>query len=782
MTDDLAPAVGLKPIKLDKPERALLRFGGRPNLPRTLEWPVDGAGFPMHHLMQIDCAALPEIDPDFPRNGTLFIFISGSYEGSSSLELGEDDGASAVLYWPEPVTRIAPRRQPRGTPPLGDSSYAREPVEVSVSTLPKGLLAVLTQPRRYSKSSTNFFAPVALEPVLFDSHPGADPVSVFEALGEGPSQTKTLKGYRPHQMLGYAHTLEDLTALDAEGYEPGSQEKGSAAFQRAEERSSLEGEDAEVLLFQLSSCEIRNFGVIVDLEFVLKFTISRAHLRSRAFEAHKVSVERHHLDGRWYHPKPVPIVYQPPLADRAPSVVLKPLVPEEIAKSSANYFCGFPQLPPDIPWPVNGRSEPLHFVLQLDCRSVPRIIEDEDRILMLPALPASGTLFLFAKADASQLIPSDVCLLYSPDQVSDLPEREPPPDLTPPRGRHYWNPHLEPRRTALDDDPSADAPDFNGACSDPRLPYEPKLPFEPTIYPSFRPPPEDTHDYEKVYQALEQTLATPLPDDPLAIESPVFVLDWLPNWYPEFLRNRAEIGPSVGSMVLCNVPQSYPWRWIEIREAAARLVYFEPEECLCDPKAFEFLWPISFKHTARDWYQRSLDHMPLDRVTSEVAQEFREWLMALDGAGRKIPKDRDRDDNASFRWQYDVRETFQRAMNRLALPSLEKTLYWLIHDSEADDLPAKIKLAGSRMLRFKRSESTSIDYPHTPKPQPNQLFAQPETEQTGRDEVLLFELTSDYGMISQWGVSRWLQVWISPEDLSANRFDKIRPEVNPNRW
>ncbi|MEM7237486.1 MAG: DUF1963 domain-containing protein, partial [Pseudomonadota bacterium] len=110
MIENLAPATGLKPMKLQKPERALLRFGGRSNSPKAFDWPIDAAGFPMHHLMQIDCEELPEVDPDFPKTGILFVFTFGSYESPSGLELGEDGGASAVLYWPVPVTKFALRR------------------------------------------------------------------------------------------------------------------------------------------------------------------------------------------------------------------------------------------------------------------------------------------------------------------------------------------------------------------------------------------------------------------------------------------------------------------------------------------------------------------------------------------------------------------------------------------------------------------------------------------------------------------------------------------------
>ena len=50
------------------------KVGGTPYLPRDMAWPVDGRGFQLQLLAQIDCAALESL-PDFPHTGLLQFFI-----------------------------------------------------------------------------------------------------------------------------------------------------------------------------------------------------------------------------------------------------------------------------------------------------------------------------------------------------------------------------------------------------------------------------------------------------------------------------------------------------------------------------------------------------------------------------------------------------------------------------------------------------------------------------------------------------------------------------------
>lgn len=72
------PAIVLRPLPDADALASAARFGGDPALPTDVPWPKDAAGRPMHHVMQIDCARLPAVDPDFPAHGTLFLFITGS--------------------------------------------------------------------------------------------------------------------------------------------------------------------------------------------------------------------------------------------------------------------------------------------------------------------------------------------------------------------------------------------------------------------------------------------------------------------------------------------------------------------------------------------------------------------------------------------------------------------------------------------------------------------------------------------------------------------------------
>ncbi len=46
-------------------------------------------------------------------------------------------------------------------------------------------------------------------------------------------------------------------------------------------------------------------------------------------------------------------------------------------------------------------------------------------------------------------------------------------------------------------------------------------------------------------------------------------------------------------------------------------------------------------------------------------------------------------------------------------------------------------------------------------------------EHEHRDDVLLLQLTTDYGMLAMWAETGVLQFWISKEDLAARQFDRV---------
>ncbi|WP_208354116.1 DUF1963 domain-containing protein [Pseudaestuariivita rosea] len=97
--------------------------------------------------------------------------------------------------------------------------------------------------------------------------------------------------------------------------------------------------------------------------------------------------------------------------------------------SKTSYLGGRPTLPPNISWPRNRRTGlPLHFLAQINCAELPELFDG-------PELPEKGTLFFFA--DISEQMrwkdnygrQDDTRVLYTGEDVTDLPETEFPSDL-----------------------------------------------------------------------------------------------------------------------------------------------------------------------------------------------------------------------------------------------------------------------------------------------------------------------------------------------------------------
>lgn len=768
------PAIVLKPVKEQDAMAVACRFGGHPRLPNTIAWPIDTAGRPMHHLMQIDCAALPVVDADFPRQGTLFVFITGSYDEEDAPDLGYEPGASALIYAPESVSTVPPRPHPEDVPPLGRFSYALKPIVIPVEPKPQGFFAKLigAQPEESSKE-TGYFAPVALEPLLFDSHPSADPIPLYQALDKPVTEETALEGIRPHQMFGYAPRAEDLNKLDAEGYMTASAAKADAALALAQRRESEEGDDAPLLLFQLSTCAVRNLDLIRDTS-VDKFLITRRDLRARAFEKHWVINEDLYKDGAWRSPKLKPRLYEPKSEEIQPSFVLKPLVPGEPASSPSNFFCGWPQLPNEMRWPVTSDGRKLHFLMQLDCATIPRELQVDGRVLTYPPFPEQGTLFVFVDAFADEMFPDSVKVLFTPTATADLPFREPPEDLAQLRVQDDYR-TLGPRRSKVPQSLQGFADTLSARS------WEPRLPFQPIAYHTFLPA-DDHDDYEAVRAAQDEALSHALPHEDQAIRSIQFVLGWLPNWHAMFLAERHSTIYRRGD--LRNVPESYPWRWADIREATEGFFSHslfrrikEPDEA--QAKAHAYLWQQDTVEDVRRWYARSLEHDFLDRIPTDIAGEFRSWLVNLDGARDKIPKEHNEESFEERSWRLDLERAFLDVLGPFGEVNCETTCHWLLHDPESSDYPDQMRQVVANMLRFERSytELPADNVQHSPSP--HQLFAPPDFEHEKTNEVLLLEIASGYGLRTSWGDANPLRLWIEPEDLAGRRFDRIRPEF---RW
>ncbi|MDJ0994568.1 MAG: DUF1963 domain-containing protein [Dinoroseobacter sp.] len=89
-------------------------------------------------------------------------------------------------------------------------------------------------------------------------------------------------------------------------------------------------------------------------------------------------------------------------------------------------FGGKPRLPQDVAWPRDETGHPLHFIVEIDLSRLPR----DAAGYPTPDLLAQGSLFLFLPLDFDRLYSEKPGrLVFTPDDVSTLPECDPPSDL-----------------------------------------------------------------------------------------------------------------------------------------------------------------------------------------------------------------------------------------------------------------------------------------------------------------------------------------------------------------
>ena len=122
---------------------------------------------------------------------------------------------------------------------------------------------------------------------------------------------------------------------------------------------------------------------------------------------------------------------------RVPAILLiKTTTPDEPGAPGCR-FGGKPTLPPEFEWPWFRSNEngdpnlavPMQFLMQIDLRHVPRLIE-------FPDMPRTGTLFFFFDLIVAPGVgfahDQDPCVFYYEGDVTGFPERE-QPDYTLPK-------------------------------------------------------------------------------------------------------------------------------------------------------------------------------------------------------------------------------------------------------------------------------------------------------------------------------------------------------------
>lgn len=714
----------------------------------------------MHHLLQLDCANLPSVDPDMPNTGTISIFITGSYDERSAPDLmGNEAGAFRILYQTQAPDDLPERPHPDGCPALGEDSYACQPVRYEVPKKKMNLLQRLvnTQPKAYSKSNgTGYFAAVPLEATVIDSHPVADAMVVLDALGMLDSDTAQSDGVRARQILGYAPHVDDLKAAHLAGHRACSDEKAAAAYDKSQQRD-------DVLLAQFGHDPELNFNLL-RAKYALQFRIKRADLQQRAFDRAFVVFAELSDDGLWFPPQPDPQNDWNTARDLAPSIALKPLTPFETPSSQANYFCGDPQLPADVAWPCRGDGYPLGFLMQIDCASLPQCATINAQEFQLPSFPKTGTIFVFADDFMDEPDTNSIRLIYTPDSPSGTPTRTPPEaQKTPPEYASYNIKHRA----------------NEGEVAHP----EPKRPFDPVGFVNIRRPDGGDPDFDILDERVSR-YGGALPHEEKAFPSVTPLINWLPNYVA--IKFGAHWSPSIqdSRSPVRNIPHSFPWRWSDI---SMSMVDFPQGTHRDDtPGLREQIFGSALIAQGTAWSTAAQSEDMLARIPEADRAAYRQWLVDMDGSARNIPKQSAKETPAAYRQRVECEQAFENTMDRLVSPypyveynSLPATLHYLAYDQSADDIPDEMREIVAELVRFDRSDTQLRGNCQHHRPDPDLMFAGDPTDQSKDSEVMLLSLASGSGLPVTWGDCCWLQIWIEADDLAAGRFDRIRPTI---RW
>jgi hypothetical protein len=409
-----------------------------------------------------------------------------------------------------------------------------------------------------------------------------------------------------------------------------------------------------------------------------------------------------------------PVVHPAISGAQAQAVVFRQVFPPAPG-TGHSFYGGVPLVPSALDWPRSASSGlPLHFLLQVDCASIPARAR-------LDVLPAHGALLFFADlsaAPADDRAAQGAVVWLDDTSQGAWAEVDPPADLPPASGDSA----LSAWPWALDAD---DTPQIL-----PRWPFAPKLielaaaahdPAAPLTWP----------EGSATADALLAAQGTPVA---------VFALS--PN---DFNVNDS------GQM---DRPwPGFPHDWLAIQTLAAMLAR---EAARTSPPAARALWPdladedrsalvARIESECREWHALARTKAAFADVTEPVRDAFWQWLSGYAPLARLVAP-------------------------RACVAAVETTLHAVPGSTATfpDELIARIAFRHALAVRTAARIHARV---------PDRLLAAPsecEADQTERigQQLLLLELSSDDALGHHLG-DHVLQFWIAPEDLAARRFAAV---------
>lgn len=415
---------------------------------------------------------------------------------------------------------------------------------------------------------------------------------------------------------------------------------------------------------------------------------------------------------------------------RQPAIMLHRPYPPVQLPQTGSYLGGLPQLPPDFDWPRTSDGTPLHFLAQIDCSEMP---------LVDLLLPKEGVLFFFARMDEEMIWgegnPQDDCRVLYASETADTAKAV-PEDL--PSIEGGWS-RFE-KHFVLSDDET-----FNVY---PRWPVVAHL---IQAWPDWSAlsdnPEEEIEGYQDAVcraRAAEVLRTTGVP--------PLWPL-WLMSVMDELSDEK-----QFSSAVTSGREHPFPQAWVLIDRTARWLANWSKRTRFEDSKYFDDEELQRIYQAAMEWVQVASERDLGDVVASEERAVFAKWLLTLNDA-------------SSIHIQNRISEALQDA--------IESAIIYAARSSQlAASLPPRYYSAFEhRHAPVSLSSHGSLEGWRM-EPRYHQMLGNAGSVQSAqpaeRDEVLLLQLASDYGVDFMFCDCGEATFWIDKKDLVAKRFDRVR--------
>lgn len=454
-----------------------------------------------------------------------------------------------------------------------------------------------------------------------------------------------------------------------------------------------------------------------------------------------------------------------------PPIALPALAFSE-AQAGALRYGGYPRLPEGCDWPLTSEDQPMHHFAQIDLSALPRGLTQAERPYALPAFPDSGMLFLFFALDGDTVYNQTPVVIHAPDADSATPERYPPTPLPP------LNPDaafaFHPENVAADG--CSLKPGFMTAT-----PFLSARAENPLWRNMDRTSMSEDELFARDLAYAKQLRALGI-DHPLPLAAPAATQEPFFQDIPEIFRGFFQRGV-------------FQFDWPYVFEVA-KVTYAQCQQLPVDeledwihhgddqPRYHKLIARFkaqrqailaqTLEGRAGLWERFSCDHVP--SLDMRVDVQLRRWMgyaRLMQGRGPMAQADK-----LAFVALLRLIDRKARAGGAVNLKALR---HFKEHNVRNDyvrmDMVAAFEHTAQALhkLHPERPAAVQNDYGDADQAARNvQMFGAGYLLQTAavqhEDKVLLFQLSDAGGLFFEDGI---VQLWITPDDLAAGRFDRV---------